>query len=169
MFREESKHLEKVQFENTEVAIRAVSDKYAVVYDWSKYELPRSRVKQFDQIRIEENDGMLMFYKAGTGELIHKCRKTAEEGGDIPYKDDGVEMETVGENAVRRVFDEVEGIEGSISTLREQNGRYANIQMGRLVSLTKAYSVDQVESAIRYCIRAKICSLNEIHASLKYS
>lgn len=80
-----------MQFKDAEVAIRAVSDKYAVVYDWSKYELPHSRVKQFDQIRIEENDGLLMFYKAGTGELIHKCRKSAEEGGDIPYKDDGVE------------------------------------------------------------------------------
>lgn len=90
LFREESKHLEKVQFEDAEVAIRAVSDKYAVVYDWSKYELPHSRVKQFDQIRIEENDGVLIFYKAGTGELIYKCRKPAEEGGDIPYKNDGV-------------------------------------------------------------------------------
>lgn len=84
MFREESKHIEKVQIEETEVAIRAVSDKYAVVYGWSRYEMSHSRVKQYDQVRIEESDGMLMFYKAGTGELIHKCRKAAEEGGDIP-------------------------------------------------------------------------------------
>lgn len=75
LFREESKHLEKVQTEDVEVAIRAVSDKNAVIYGWSKYELPRSRVKQYDQVRIEEVDGMLMFYKADTGELIHKCRK----------------------------------------------------------------------------------------------
>lgn len=168
LFREESKHLEKVQFEDAEVAIRAVSDKYAVVYDWSKYELPHSRVKQFDQIRIEENDGVLMFYKAGTGELIYKCRKSAEEGGDIPYKDDGVEMETVGENAVRRIFEDVEDIENFISTIRTQNGRYASIQMRQIVSLTKAYSVDQVETAIRYCIRVGICSLNEIQAYLIY-
>ena len=36
---------------------------------------------------------MPMFYKADTGELIHKCRKSAEEGGDIPYKDDAIDME----------------------------------------------------------------------------
>ncbi len=150
------------------MAIRAVSDKYAVVYDWSKYELPHSQVKQFDQIRIEENDGVLMFYKAGNGELIYKCRKSAEEGGDIPYKDDGVEMETVGEKAVRRIFEDVEDIENFISKIRTQNGRYASIQMRRIVSLTKAYSVDQVETAIRYCIRVGICSLNEIQAYLIY-
>lgn len=168
MFREESKHLTKVQTEDTEVAIRAVSDKHAVIYDWSKYELPHSCVKQYDTIRIEENDGLLMFYKADTGELIHKCRKSAEEGGDIPYKDDAIDMETVGENAMRRVFDDVEDVESFIAMLREQNGRYANSQMNKIVSLAKVYTVDQVESAILYCIRVKKCSLNEVQAYLLY-
>ena len=54
MFREESKHLTKVQTEDTEVAIRAVSDKHAVIYDWSKYELPHSRVKQYDTIKNKD-------------------------------------------------------------------------------------------------------------------
>lgn len=168
LFREESKHLEKVLIEDVEVAIRAVSDKYAVIYNWSRYEMPHSRVKQYDQVRIEESDGMLMFYKADTGELIHKCRKSAEEGGDIPYRDEGTEMETVGENAVRRIFADVEDIEDFISLLRKQNGRYANSQMNKLVSLAKAYSVDQVETAIRYCIRVNVCSLHEIQAYLLY-
>lgn len=109
-----------------------------------------------------------MFYKADTGELIHKCRKSAEEGGDIPYKDDDIDMETVGENAIRRVFDDVEDIEGLIAMLREQNGRYANSQMNKIVSLAKVYTVDQVESAILYCIRVKKCSLNEVQAYLLY-
>ena len=143
LFREESKHLTKLQTEDAEVAIRAVSDKHAVIYDWSKYELPHSRVKQYDTIRIEENDGLLMFYKADTGELIHKCRKSAEEGGDIPYKDDAIDMETVGENAIRRVFDDVEDIEAFIAMIREQNGRYANSQMNKIVSLAKVYTIDQ--------------------------
>ena len=59
---------------------------------------------------------------------------------------------------------DVEDIENFISKTRTQNGRYASIQMRRIVSLTKAYSVDQVETAIRYCIRVGICSLNEIQA-----
>lgn len=168
LFREESKHLEKMQTEHVEVAIRAVSDKFAVIYDWSKYELPHSRVRQYDQVRIEESDGMLLFYKADTGELIHKCRKSAEEGGDIPYRDDGVEMETVGENAMRRVFENVEDIESFISAIREQSGRYANTQMTKIVALAKAYSVDQVESALGYCIRTGICTLNELQAYLLY-
>ena len=131
-------------------------------------ELPHSCVKQYDTIRIEENDGLLMFYKADTGELIHKCRKSAEEGGDIPYKDDAIDIETVGENAMRRVFDDVEDVESFIAMLREQNGRYANSQMNKIVSLAKVYTVDQVESAILYCIRVKKCSLNEVQAYLLY-
>lgn len=109
-----------------------------------------------------------MFYKADTGELIHKCRKSAEEGGDILYKDDAIDMETVGENAMRRVFDDVEDVESFIAMLREQNGRYANSQMNKIVSLAKVYTVDQVESAILYCIRVKKCSLNEVQAYLLY-
>lgn len=124
--------------------------------------------ENFVKIRIEENDGLLMFYKADTGELIHKCRKSAEEGGDIPYKDDAIDMETVGENAMRRVFDDVEDVESFIAMLREQNGRYANSQMNKIVSLAKVYTVDQVESAILYCIRVKKCSLNEVQAYLLY-
>lgn len=38
----------------------------------------------------------------------------------------------------------------------------------KLVSLAKSYSVDQVETAIRYCMRVKICSLHEIQAYLLY-
>ena len=168
LFREESKHLEKVLIENIEVAIRAVSDKFAVIYEHSMYELPHSRVRQYEQIRIEEADGMLLFYKADTGELIYKCRKSAEEGGGIPYRDEGVEMETVGENAMRHVFEDVEDIETFIKNIREQSGRYANPQMNKIVSLAKGYSVDQVETALRYCIRVGICTLNEVQSYLLY-
>ena len=168
LFREESKHLEKVLIEDIEVAIRTVSDKFAVIYEHSRYELPHFRVRQYEQIRIEEADGMLLFYKADTGELIYKCRKSAEEGGDIPYRDEGVEMETVGENAMRRVFEDVEDIETFIKNIREQSGRYANPQMNKIVSLAKAYAVDQVETALRYCIRVGICTLNEVQSYLLY-
>ena len=168
LFREESKHLEKVLIEDIEVAIRAVSDKFAVIYEHSRYELPHSRVRQYEPIRIEEADGMLLFYKADTGELIYKCGKSAEEGGDIPYRDEGVEMETVGENAMRRVFEDVEDIETFIKNIREQSGRYANPQMNKIVSLAKGYSVDQVETALRYCIRVGICTLNEVQSYLLY-
>lgn len=77
-------------------------------------------------------------------------------------------MATVGESAFRRIFGEVEDIENFISMLREQNKRYANVQMTKIISLAKAYSVGQAEAAIRYCLRVKICSLNEIQAYLLY-
>ncbi len=168
LFREESKHLTKVLIEETEVAIRAVSDKFAVMYQHSKYELPHSRVRQYEAIRIEEADGLLLFYKTDTGELIHKCRKAAEEGEAVPYRDEDAERETVGENAMRRVFEDAEDIETFIQSIREQSGRYANAQMNKIVSLAKAYSVDQVEAAIQSCLRVGICTLNELQAYLLY-
>ena len=73
MFREEAQHLTKVQFSDEGFSeIRSVSDKYTVKIDWSVYELPRSAVKPFDQVRVEEQNGMLLFYKAAENELIHK-------------------------------------------------------------------------------------------------
>lgn len=52
--------------------------------------------------------------------------------------------------------------------LREQNGRYAYSQMNKIVSPARAYTADQVESAILYCVRVKKCSLNEVRAYLLY-
>lgn len=73
MFREEARHLTGVQFSDEGFSeIRSVSDKYAVKIDWSVYELPRTAVKPFEQVRVEEQDGMLLFYKAAENELIHK-------------------------------------------------------------------------------------------------
>lgn len=111
---------------------------------------------------------MLMFYKADTGELIHKCRKAAEEGGDIPYQNEDAGMATVGESAFRRIFGEVEDIENFISMLREQNKRYANVQMGEDRFTGKSVFCRASGSGNPVCLRVKICSLNEIQAYLLY-
>lgn len=168
MFREESKALTKVHFEDEKCEIRAVSEKYAVIYDWTKYELPHNKVEKYEKIRIEEVDGMLMFYKTENGEMIHKCKKSVDEGGDIPYHDESTKMETVGINSMRRIFTNVPDLEDFINALREQNGRYANRQAGKIATLANTYSIDQVETAISYCVERGICSLSEIQAYLVY-
>lgn len=168
LFREESKALIKVHFEDETCEIRAVSDKYAVIYDWTKYELPHNKVEKYEKIRIEEVDGVLMFYKTENGELIHKCKKNVDAGGDVPYHDESAIMETVGINSMRRIFTSVKNLEEFISALKEQNGRYANGQAGKIASLANSYSIDQVEMAINYCMERGICSLSEIQAFLVY-
>ena len=168
MFREESKALTKVHFEDETCEIRAVSEKYAVIYDWTKYELPHNKVERYEKIRIEEVDGMLMFYITENGEMIHKCKKSVDEGGDIPYHDESTKMETVGVNSMRRIFTNVPDLEDFINALREQNGRYANRQARKIATLANTYSIDQVETAISYCVERGICSLSEIQAYLVY-
>lgn len=62
-FCEEARH--RVQFSDEGFSeSRSVSGKYTVKIDWSVYELPRPAVKPFEQVRVEEQDGMLLFYKA---------------------------------------------------------------------------------------------------------
>lgn len=62
MFREEARH--RVQFSDEGFSeIRSVSDKYTVKIDWSVYKLPRTAVKPFDQVRVEEQDGCCSFIK----------------------------------------------------------------------------------------------------------
>lgn len=84
MFREEARH--RVQFSDEGFSeIRSVSDKYTVKIDWSVYELTRTAVKPFDQVRVEEQDGMQLFYKAAENELIHKLGELALKGGYRVY------------------------------------------------------------------------------------
>ncbi|MBQ9598892.1 MAG: hypothetical protein IJR33_03665 [Clostridia bacterium] len=77
-------------------------------------------------------------------------------------------METVGVNSMRRIFTNVPDLEDFINALREQNGRYANRQARKIATLANTYSIDQVETAISYCVERGICSLSEIQAYLVY-
>ena len=69
LFQEEYQHLIKVPTTEIGVSeIRSVSDKYSVKLDWSVNELTRTAVKPYDQVRIEEQNGMLLFYLAEINE-----------------------------------------------------------------------------------------------------
>ena len=102
MFREEYQHLIKVPAVDIGASeIRSVSDKYAVKLDWSVYELPHTAVKPYDQVRIEKQDGMLLFYMAASNELIYKCPRRKSPGGTTPCEENSPTTDSVASNSFR--------------------------------------------------------------------
>lgn len=169
MFREEYKHLIKVQsFDHIEAEIRSVSDKWTVKLDWSVYELPRNAVKPYDQVRIEEQDGMLLFYKAGETKLIHKCPRRDLPGGVTSCEDNTPVKDSVASNSFRMRFDAYDVAEVYANRVEEAEPRYKNVQLGRVITLANLFSDEQIVEAMEYCVSVNICTAAEMTAYLIY-
>ena len=136
--------------------------------DRSVYELPRTSVKPFDQVRVEEQDGNLLFYLAQEGTLIHKCPKRESAGGVTAMESGNRKSDPVAANVFMQIFEPYEETATFVARLSELDPRYKNVQFGRLVSLANLYSVDQVAEAISYCVKVEICNVSEVTAFLIY-
>ncbi len=126
MFREEARHLTGVQFSDEGFSeIRSVSDKYAVKIDWSVYELPRTAVKPFEQVRVEEQDGMLLFYKAAENELIHKLGELAlhkaKQQRSVTATDYAAQIKEYSER--------IQALEAQQAELQSTENRYSEVKM----------------------------------------
>ena len=169
MFREEAQHLTKVQFSDEGFSeIRSVSDKYTVKIDWSVYELPRLAVKPFEQVRVEEQDGMLLFYKAAENELIHKCPRRESPGGTTSYEGNSRKGDSVASNSFRLRFEAYDVAERFAEIVEETEPRYKNLQLGRMLTLSNVFTMEQMVEAMDYCVNIGICSAAEVTAFLIY-
>ena len=167
MFREEARHLTRVQFSDEGFSeIRSVSDKYTVKIDWSVYELPRTAVKPFEQVRVEEQDGMLLFYKAAENELIHKCPRRESPGGTTSYEGNSHKGDSVESNSFRLRFEAYDIAERFAEIVEETEPRYKNLQLGRMLTLSNVFTTEQMVEAMDVSIG--ICSAAEVTAYLIY-
>lgn len=166
MFREEIRHLEKFYASQAEPSmVRSVSDKFMVKVDWSNYELPHNVVRPFDQVRIENEFGILLFYKAGSNELIYKCKKR-ETAGVSPTGKETEKPDFVASNSIRYRFAEYDVIDEFVEKLSEAEPRYKNVQFNRIITLANLYSTEQLAEAIEYCVKVNRCNVSEITAFL---
>lgn len=169
MFREEYQNLIKVPAVDTGTSeIRSVSDKYAVKLDWSVYEFPRTAVKPYDQVRIEEQDGMLLFYLAASNELIHKCPRRESPGGTTTCEENSPTMDSVARNSFRMRFEAYSVAEEFARKVEESEPRYKNLQLGRVLTLANLCTDEQIIEAMEYCMRVGIYTAAEITAYLIY-
>jgi len=169
MFREEAQHLTRVPFSDEGFSeIRSVSDKYTVKIDWSVYELPRTAVKPFEQVRVEEQDGMLLFYKAAENELIHKCPRRESPGGTTAFEGNNSKGDSVASNSFRLRFEAYDVAEAFANKVEETEPRYKNLQLGRMLTLSNVFTMEQMVEAMDYCVNIGICSAAEVTAYLIY-
>ena len=148
--------------------IRSVSDKYAVKLDWSVYELPRTAVKPYDQVRIEEQDGMLLFYLAASNELIHKCPRRESPGGTTTCEENSPATDSVASNSFRMRFEAYSVAEAFARKVEEAEPRYKNLQLGRVITLANLCNDEQIVEAMEYCVSVGICTAAEMTAYLIY-
>jgi hypothetical protein len=145
-----------------------VSDKWTVKLDWSVYELPRNAVKPYDQVRIEEQDGILLFYKAGETKLIYKCPRRDLPGGVTSCEDNTTVKDSVASNSFRMRFDAYDVAEVYANKVEAAEPRYTNVQLGRVITLANLFSDEQIVEAMEYCVSVDICTAAEMTAYLIY-
>ncbi len=166
LFREEQRHLEHFSVSKPETSmIRSVSDKFMVTVDWSNYELPHSKVKPFDQVRIEDEFGILLFYKASSNELIYKCKKR-KTAGVTPAGEQTEKLDFVASNSIRYRFAGYEVIDEFMDKLSKTEARYKNVQFNRIITLANLYTDDMIAEAMEYCVKVGRCNVSEITAFL---
>lgn len=131
------------------------------------YKLPSESVNEGDKIRIERYDDQLIFYHAGTNELLCKHRLLLGKGNVVTLN-----VEVHDEPTIEEVLlDEYKDYEISsifFKRLREQKPRYVYPQCRKIGSLKKHYAKEIIAEGMRYCVEVDICSAFELCSWLVY-
>ena len=165
MFREESRHLQRVQSIKQSGTVITVNIKNCVQYQSALYELPRSEVKPGDVVRVEEDDGLMMFYRTDDGRLIHKCSKSID-GKIVICEQERLTPEAVGLAALKKQFSHYNCYEAFMKGFEKVPPRYRNPQCFRICMMAKAYSEEKTVEAMEYCIKVDRCNAIELVAFL---
>lgn len=168
VFAEEASAMIKVPFRgNYANNIRTVSGKYDVVFRGSRYQLPKDRVRIKESVRIEEEEGTLLFLRASDGVVIHTVEAAEAPGAQIPAipetKDEAVSLATL-----HRLYDGNPTAMSFVGEIEKQVTRYRNSHYRWVIKLSRVYSEDQLEEAMEHCLKAKICTAQELAAYLIY-
>ena len=151
---------------NDEIVIHTVYHD-TVEYKDNLYKLPSESVNEGDKIRIERYDDQLIFYHAGTNELLCKHRLLLGKGNVVTLN-----VEVHDEPTIEEVLlDEYKDYEISsifFERLRVQKPRYVYPQCRKIGSLKKHYAKEIIAEGMRYCVDVDICSAFELCSWLVY-
>ena len=166
LFIEEAKHLRTVPQEGYRPAeIRSVSNRHTVRYEDCHYELPKSVTA--NKIRIDEQDGLLLFYDAKTDTLVHKCRKADDIGETVKHSESETH-ELVTENNLLAKYGESEAARRFLERLGREEPRYKTPHLQKIQVVSHVYTDAQMISAFEHCIEVGICTAFEFIAYLIY-
>lgn len=161
LFKKENSKLQKyVEKKNDEIVIHTVYHD-TVEYRDNLYKLPSESVNEGDKIRIERYDDQLIFYNAGTNELLCKHRLLLGKGNVVTLN-----VEVHDEPTIEEVLlDEYKDYEISsifFKRLRVQKPRYVYPQCRKIGSLKKHYAKEMIAEGMRYCVKVDICTAFEL-------
>ena len=111
---------------------------------------------------------MLLFYKAAENELIHKCPRRESPGGTTSYEGNSRKGDSVASNSFRLRFEAYDIAERFAEIVEETEPRYKNLQLGRMLTLSNVFTMEQIVEAMEYCVSIGICSAAEVTAFLIY-
>ena len=169
LFREERNYLVKIRQTVTKKdEIRIVGERNTVEYDYFFYEQPREKVKKGDEVRIEEADGTLLFYRNETNELIHKCLKSTGSDTMVRYSGNYKPEKSVAITAFQRAFADCPPAAEFLKTLSEQMPRYTVANVIRINAISKRYAYHQILEAFEHCVQTGKCTALEVIAWLVY-
>lgn len=138
-----------------------------VEYRDNLYKLIPESVSEGEKIRIERYDDQLIFYHAGTNELLCKHRLLLGKGNVVTLN-----VEVHDEPMIEEVLlDEYKDYEISsifFKRLREQKPRYVYPQCRKIGSLKKHYAKEIIAEGMSYCVEVDICTAFELCSWLVY-
>ena len=161
LFKKEYPKLQKyVEKKNDEIVIHTVYHD-TVEYRDNLYKLPPESINEGDKIRIERYDDQLIFYHAGTNELLCKHKLILGKGNVVTLN-----VEVHDEPTIEEVLlDEYKDYEISsifFKRLREQKPRYVYPQCRKIGSLKKHYAKEIIAEGMKYCVDVDICTAFEL-------
>lgn len=168
MFLEEVPHLQKVTFRSGyQNNFRSVSTKYDVTWDGSRYQLDKALVNIKDVLRVEEENGALLFYRVTDEKLVHHCQK-AEHPGQKINTVPSVADRAVSLTSVKRLFGNSKAVCRYVEGIDQNCPRYKTAHYRWILKLAKSWSLDDLEEAMEHCIAAQRFNTNELIAFLIY-
>ena len=166
LFLEESPHLQRYIYRHSyENNFRTVSAKYDVTWEGSRYQLDKSLVDPKDVLRIEEENGALLFYRTTDEKLVHHCQK-AERKGETVNTVPSVANTAASYMTAKRLFGESETVCRYTDSIAQSCIRYKITHYRWLIKLTKCCALDEIEEAMEHCLREENCNTHELIAFL---
>ena len=168
LFLEELPHLQKVAYRPPyKNNFRSVSTQYDITWDGSRYHLDKSLIDIKDVIRIEEENGSLLFYRTSDEKLIHHCPK-AERPGTMTNIAPEAAAEAVSLTAVKRMFGQSKAVCKYVNGVAQSDMRYKNAHYRWVLKLSKHFPLDDLEEAMEHCSKEKRYNTHELIAFLIY-
>ncbi len=170
VFIEERKYLIPVK----DAAITTPRAKYRLVsvdgvgtirYLTNFYTLPKDRYKKGDKVKLECCNGVIKLYDRDTDECVAEHVQLYSRGSISNYKRKINDHKVLVSETLEVLGNSDSAIE-FVTAIQEKMPRYIRQQCNMLQKISKSYDIDEIESAMKWCISNYVFTANELLSCL---